>query len=62
MTFEERRRPEILNNSRKRRISRGSGTTPQDINQLLNQFRQTQKLMRQLSRSRNPKNLMNMFR
>ena len=62
MTVEERRRPEILNNSRKRRISRGSGTTPQDINQLLNQFRQTQKLMRQLSRSRNPKNLMNMFR
>ena len=62
MTVEERRRPDILNNSRKRRISRGSGTTPQDINQLLNQFRQTQKLMRQLSRSRNPKNLMNMFR
>ena len=62
MTAEERRRPEILNSSRKRRISRGSGTTPQDINQLLNQFRQTQKLMRQLSRSRNPRNLMNMFR
>ncbi len=62
MTVEERHRPEILNNSRKRRISRGSGTTPQDINQLLNQFRQTQKLMRQLSRSRNPRNLMNMFR
>ena len=62
MTVEERHRPEILNSSRKRRISRGSGTTPQDINQLLNQFRQTQKLMRQLSRSRNPKNLMNMFR
>ncbi len=62
MTPEERRRPEILNGSRKRRISRGSGTTPQDINQLLNQFRQTQRLMRQLSRSRNPRNLMNMFR
>ena len=62
MTPEERRRPEILNGSRKRRISRGSGTTPQDINQLLNQFRQTQRMMRQLSRSRNPRNLMNMFR
>ena len=62
MPPEERRRPEILNGSRKRRISRGSGTTPQDINQLLNQFRQTQRLMRQLSRSRNPRNLMNMFR
>ena len=62
MTPEERRRPEILNGSRKRRISRGSGTTPQDINQLLNQFRQTQRLMRQLTRSRNPRSLMNMFR
>ena len=62
MTLEERRRPEILNGSRKRRISRGSGTTPQDINQLLNQFRQTQRLMRQLTRSRNPRSLMNMFR
>ena len=62
MTAEERHNPEIINGSRRRRISKGSGTTPQDINQLLNQFRQTQKMMRQLSRSRNPKNLMNMFR
>ncbi len=62
MTPEERRRPEIINGSRRRRISRGSGTTPQDINQLLNQFRQTQKVMRQLSRTRNPKSLMNLFR
>ncbi len=61
MTREERQKPEIINGSR-RRISRGSGTTPQDINQLLNQFRQTQKMMRQLSRSRNPKNLMSLFR
>ena len=42
MTPEERQRPEIINGSRRRRISRGSGTTPQDINQLLNQFKQTQ--------------------
>ncbi|MCH7606191.1 MAG: signal recognition particle protein, partial [Chloroflexi bacterium] len=62
MTPEERRRPEIINGSRRRRISRGSGTTPQNINQLLNQFRQTQKMMRQLSRSRNPRALMNLFR
>ena len=62
MTPEERRRPEIINGSRRRRISRGSGTTPQDINQLLNQFKQTQKVMRQLSRTRNPKSLMNLFR
>ena len=62
MTREERQKPDIINGSRRRRIATGSGTTPQDINQLLNQFRQTQKLMRQLSRSRNPKNLMSMFR
>ncbi|MEK7806564.1 MAG: signal recognition particle protein, partial [Chloroflexota bacterium] len=62
MTPEERRHPELINGSRRRRISRGSGTTPQDINQLLNQFRQTQKIVRQLSRSRNPRTLMDMFR
>ena len=62
MTREERQKPEILNGSRRRRIAQGSGTTPQDINQLLNQFRQTQKMVRQLSKSRNPKALMNMFK
>ena len=62
MTREERQKPDIINGSRRSRIATGSGTTPQDINQLLNQFRQTQKMMRQLSRSRNPKNLMSMFR
>jgi signal recognition particle subunit SRP54 len=62
MTLEERHRPEILNGSRRRRIARGSGTSPQDINQLMNQFRQTQKLMRQFSRGRNPRGLMNLFR
>ena len=61
MTPEERRRPEIINGSRRRRIARGSGTTPQDINQLLNQFRQTQKLVRQFSRSRDPRSLMKLF-
>ena len=62
MTREERQKPDIINGSRRRRIATGSGTTPRDINQLLNQFRQTQKMIRQLSRSRNPKNLMSMFR
>jgi signal recognition particle subunit SRP54 len=61
MTPDERQHPDIINGSRRRRISRGSGTTPQDINQLLNQFKQTQKLVRQISRSRNPANLMKMF-
>ena len=62
MTHEERQRPEILNGSRRRRIARGSGTTPQDINRLLNQFKQSQKIMRQFSKTRNPRSLMNMFR
>ena len=48
MTSEERRRPEIIGGSRRRRIARGSGTTPQDVNQLLNQFSQMQKMMRQM--------------
>ena len=61
MTPEERRRPEILNGSRRRRIARGSGTTPADINRLMNQFKQTQKLMRQFSRTRNPNSLLKMF-
>jgi signal recognition particle subunit SRP54 len=48
MTMEERHNPEIINGSRKRRIARGSGTTPQDVNQLLSQFRETQKMMKQM--------------
>ena len=46
MTPEERRNPGIIGGSRKRRICRGSGTLPQDVNQLLNQFRQMQKMMK----------------
>ena len=49
MTPEERRRPEIIGGSRRRRIAKGSGTVPQDVNMLLNQFRQIQKLMKQMS-------------
>jgi signal recognition particle subunit SRP54 len=52
MTPLERHNPEIIDGSRRRRIARGSGTTPQDINQLLNQFRQTRKLMKQMARGR----------
>jgi len=50
MTPEERRNPRIINASRRRRIARGSGTTVADVNALLRQFRQTQKMMKQLSR------------
>jgi len=49
MTREERRRPDLLNASRKRRIAKGSGTEVQEVNQLLKQFRDAQTLMKQLS-------------
>ena len=62
MTPEERRRPEMIGGSRRRRIARGSGTTPQDINQLLNQFRQMQKLMRQMASGKGLQNLTRMMR
>ncbi len=55
MTPEERRHPEIMNASRKRRVARGSGTTVQEVNQLLSQFRQAQRMMKQLSRGRRPR-------
>jgi signal recognition particle subunit SRP54 len=47
MTPVERKRPDILDGSRRRRIARGSGTSPADVNQLLNQFHQMQKMMKQ---------------
>jgi signal recognition particle subunit SRP54 len=48
MTPFERHNPESINGSRKRRIARGSGTTPQDVNQLLSSFKQSQKVMKQM--------------
>ena len=62
MTSAERHNPEILNGRRRRRIALGSGTTPQDVNQLLNQFRQAQKIMKQLSTTRGPRALQGLFR
>ena len=47
MTPLERRRPELINGSRRRRIAAGSGTTPADVNQLLNQFNQMRKMLKQ---------------
>ena len=52
MTQDERRRPEIINGSRRRRIASGSGTSPQDVNQLLNQFKEAKKIMKTLSSGR----------
>ena len=62
MTPEERRNPDIVDGSRRRRIARGSGVKPQDINQLLNQFRQMRKLMKMGIGGKLPPNLRGMFR
>ena len=61
MTMKERTSPKIINSSRKKRIARGSGTTVQDVNQLLMQFKQMQKMMKQLRNPRARQNLMNML-
>ncbi|MFH0941699.1 MAG: signal recognition particle protein [Chloroflexota bacterium] len=57
MTPEERQSPNIIDGSRRRRIARGSGTTPQDINQLLNRFKQMQKLLKMTAGGKMPRNL-----
>jgi signal recognition particle subunit SRP54 len=49
MTTQERREPEILTGSRKRRIARGSGTHVADVNRLIKQFAEMRKLMKQMS-------------
>jgi signal recognition particle subunit SRP54 len=54
MTAEERRRPEIINGARRARIARGSGTTVQQVNQLLQARKQMQKMMKQLGRGKMP--------
>ncbi len=48
MTPEERRRPKIINGSRKRRIAAGSGTSVQELNRMLKQFAQMQKMMKKM--------------
>jgi signal recognition particle subunit SRP54 len=54
MTPEERRRPELIKGSRRLRIARGSGTNVQAVNQLVKQFDQMRKLMRQIGRGKMP--------
>ena len=62
MTPGERCNPAIIGGSRRRRIAHGSGTTPGDVNQLLNQFYQMRKLAKMAATGRLPKNLMDTFR
>jgi signal recognition particle subunit SRP54 len=50
MTRQERERPSIINGSRRRRIAAGSGTTVQEVNRLLKQFDEMQRMMKKLGR------------
>ncbi len=52
MTPEERKHPEIINGSRRKRIATGSGTTPQEVNQLLNQWKEAKKIMQGFASNR----------
>jgi signal recognition particle subunit SRP54 len=54
MTVLERRRPEVINGSRRLRIARGSGTSVQQVNRLIKQFSQMRKVMRQAGRGKMP--------
>jgi signal recognition particle subunit SRP54 len=54
MTPEERANPGLINGSRRRRIARGSGTSVQAVNQLIKQFGQMQKMMKQLQSGKMP--------
>ncbi len=59
MTSREREKPEIINGSRRKRIARGSGTTVQDVNRLLKEYRTMKKMMKQM---RGNRGLAGMFR
>jgi signal recognition particle subunit SRP54 len=54
MTPDERNRPELINGSRRARIARGSGTTVQQVNQLLTGRKQMEKMVKQMSRGKAP--------
>jgi signal recognition particle subunit SRP54 len=63
MTLEERRDPRIINASRRRRIARGSGRTVQQVNSLLREFREMQRMMKQLTGGRRfGRDIMSLFR
>ena len=58
MTAKERRNPKLLNGSRRMRIAKGSGTTVQQINQFMNSFEMTQKMMKQMKSEKGMRNMM----
>jgi signal recognition particle subunit SRP54 len=55
MTVQERRHPDIIDGSRRRRIARGSGTTPTDVNRLLKQYHEAKKLMQMMASGHGPR-------
>jgi len=57
MTMEERRAPDIINGSRRKRIAAGSGTSVQAVNQLISRFRQMQKMMKQFASGKKMPNI-----
>jgi signal recognition particle subunit SRP54 len=57
MTVHERRHPDVLNASRKRRVAAGSGTNVQEINQLIKQYRQMRRLFKKMGNKGLPRNL-----
>jgi signal recognition particle subunit SRP54 len=61
MTPQERRNPKIIKASRKRRIATGSGTVVQDVNALLRQFREMQRMMKRLGKGGRKRNLAGLF-
>ena len=62
MTPQERSNPKLLNGSRRRRVASGSGTSPSQVNQLLGQYRQMQKMMKRISGPGGERSLQNMMR
>ena len=60
MTIKERKNPELINISRKNRISKGSGRSIDEVNQLIKQFNQMSKMMKMMKSNKSP-NMMNMF-
>jgi signal recognition particle subunit SRP54 len=58
MTIKERRKPELINGSRKKRIAAGSGTQIQDINRLMKQHKQMQKMIKKMKQKGGMANMM----
>ena len=62
MTPDERHNPEIINQSRRQRIAKGSGTTIQEVNRFIKQFDDTRKMMKAATNMKNPMKMMNQLK